>query len=285
MNKPALKKFATYAREKLTADITYKANLLGITNTDIKQPLPESTNNTQYLDYGGKDPYIITGKQINQRKQLAHKISEKAKLDGYKNAFKNIIEEVAYTWFNRIIAIRYMEVNDFLPDNIRILSSLSRKAEPDIVTTPFETNLSFTIIEKDLITTLKSDNNSDELFKILFIKQCNSLNNILPELFEKIDDYSEILLNISYTDKEGVIAHLVNDISEEDFTNAIQIIGWMYQFYNGAPKEETFANLSKNIKIQKENIPAATQLFTPAWIVKYMVENSLGRIWLDKNKK
>ncbi len=122
-------------------------------------------------------------------------------------------------------------------------------------------------------------NKLDELFRMLFIKQCNKLNELLPELFEKTNDYTEYLLNISFTDKDGIVAHLVTDIEEKDFTEAVEIIGWLYQYYNTEPKEQVFANLKKNIKITKDNIPAATQLFTPDWIVRYMVENSLGRLW------
>lgn len=188
------------------------------------------------------------------------------------------MEEVAYTWFNRLIAIRFMEVNDYLPSGIRILSSESKgKKEPDMVTTPFETDIEFSNSDRNIMQNLKDD----ELFRFLFIKQCNKLHEYLPELFEEINNYTEILLPISFTDEDGIVYHLVNDISEEDFKEQVQIIGWLYQYYNSEPKDKVFANLKKNIKISKENIPAATQLFTPDWIVRYMVENSLGRLWTD----
>ncbi len=192
------------------------------------------------------------------------------------------MESVAYTWFNRLIATRFMEVNDYLPSHIRVLSSESGKMEPDLVTTPFDVDLTFTDKEKQDIVQLKNENHLDECFRLLFIKQCNALNEILPTLFEKTADYTELLLNISVIDKEGVVSHLVNDIAEDDFNiekgGQVEIIGWLYQYYNTEPKNEAFA---KNGKITKEEIPAVTQLFTPDWIVRYMVENSLGRLWVE----
>jgi len=179
-----------------------------------------------------------------------------------------------------------MEVNDYLPSRIRVLSSENpAKKEPDFVTSPFDTDLEFTTAEQDEVLRLKDENKLDELFRMLFIKQCNKLHEILPELFEKTDDYTELLLNISFTDADGGVYHLVHDIPEDDFNvekeGQVEIIGWMYQYYNTEPKDETFALLKKNVKITKERIPAATQLFTPDWIVLYMVENSLGRLWVE----
>ena len=138
--------------------------------------------------------------------------------------------------------------------------------------------------EKDLIRDLKAKQKMDEAFQILFIKQCNELNKELPKLFEKTSggalDYTELLFNLSFTRTDGVLARLL-EIEEEDFKDQVQIIGWMYQYYNTEPKDDTFAKLKKNVKITKERIPAATQLFTPDWIVRYMVENSVGRIWIE----
>lgn len=286
MNKTAIKNFAIWARNKLIADISYKAGLLGITEKGIKSPLPQSTQTVQFFDIGTKEPNSIAGIEIQQRKKLVEEIERKAKQSDYTTAYMNVIEEVAYTWFNRLIAIRFMEVNDYLPTRIRVLSSdSSGKAEPDLVTHAMEANLDYSAYEKDRIIQLKHANKLDELFRILFIKQCNSLNTNLPELFEKTSDYMELLLNVSFTDKEGVIYHLVNDIDEDDFNvskeGQVEIIGWLYQYYNTEPKDETFALLKKNVKITKERIPAATQLFTPDWIVRYMVENSLGRLWVE----
>ena len=282
MNKTAIKNFAIWARNKLISDITYKAGLLGITARGIKDPLPQSTETVQFFDIGTREPSSITGVEVEQRRMLVEEIQGKTKDGKYAVAFHNVMEEVAYTWFNRLIAIRFMEVNDYLPTGTRVLSSVNEgKTEPDLVTHALEVDLDYSAFEKDRIAQLKYDNKLDELFRMLFIKQCNALNAILPELFERTNDYTELLLNISFTDKEDVVYHLVNDISEEDFSDAVQIIGWMYQYYNTEPKQEVFDALKKNVKITKEKIPAATQLFTPDWIVRYMVENSLGRLWLE----
>ncbi len=282
MNKTAIKNFAIWARNKLISEITYKASLVGISEKGISAPLPTSTDNIQFFDIGTGKPTEIANEEVKQRVALVSRIKDKEKTSDYKTAFQFVMEEVAYTWFNRLVAIRFMEVNEYLPSKIRVLSSeMQGKTEPDMVTTPFDTDMEFSAYETDRIMQLKDENKLDELFRMLFIKQCNKLNELLPELFEKTNDYTEYLLNISFTDKDGIVAHLVTDIEEKDFTEAVEIIGWLYQYYNTEPKEQVFANLKKNIKITKDNIPAATQLFTPDWIVRYMVENSLGRLWVE----
>ena len=285
MNKTAIKNFAIWARNKLIADIQYRAGLMGITAEGIKNALPQSTPNMEFYDIGTAEPYSITGEAIRQRQKLVEILRQKEKDSDYSTAYKYILEEVAYTWFNRLIAIRFMEVNDYLPSHIRVLSSESGKVEPDLVTTPFDAELDFTPDEQETILRLKTDNALDELFRLLFIKQCNALNEILPALFEKTSDYTEVLLNISVVDQEGVVYHLIHDIDEDDFNiekgGQVEIIGWLYQYYNTEPKDAAFALLKKNVKISKERIPAATQLFTPDWIVRYMVENSLGRLWVE----
>ena len=286
MNKATIKNFAIWARQKLISDITYKAGMLGVTEKGVAQPMQQSTSDLQFFDIGTKDYVEISGAEIMQRKALVSAIREKEKTTDYQIAFRSVIEEVAYTWFNRLIAIRFMEVNDYLPAHIRVLSSENQdKLEPDFVTNPFDTDLEFTPYEKDVILQMKEQNKLDELFRMLFIKQCNKLNENLPELFEQISDYTEILLTISFTDKDGVVYHLTHDIDEDDFNvtkeGQVEIIGWLYQYYNTEPKDEVFALLKKNVKITKERIPAATQLFTPDWIVRYMVENSLGRLWVE----
>lgn len=287
MNKTAIKNFAIWARNKLRADIILKAGLLGITDKDIANPLPQSTDDLQIFDIGTSQPVRLEGKTaIDQRKSLVAAI--RAKKLKHAEAFDAVIEEVAYTWFNRLIAVRFMEVNDYLPSRVRVLSSENpAKAEPDFVTNPFDTDLDFTEDEINLIDNLKDNNKSDELFQFLFIKQCNKLNEILPELFEKTNDYTELLLNVSFTDKDGVVYHLVHDISEDDFNiekqGQVEIIGWLYQYYNTEPKDKVFGRPSGQ-KIRKEDVPAATQLFTPDWIVRYMVENSLGRIAIHNLK-
>ena len=295
MNKTSIKNFAIWARNKLIADIQYRAGLMGITAEDIKPALPQSTAAMEFYDIGTAEPYAISGNAIRQRNKLVEIIRQKERDSDYPTAYKYILEEVAYTWFNRLIAIRFMEVNDYLPSHIRVLSSESGKVEPDLVTTPFDAGLTFSPAEEETILRLKTDNQMDELFRLLFVKQCNALSEILPALFEPTSDYTELLLNLSVVDQEGVIYHLVHDIDEDDFNvekgGQVEIIGWLYQYYNTEPKNAAFA---KNGKITKEEIPAVTQLFTPDWIVRYMVENSLGRtvinnlnydLWADSEKE
>ena len=282
MNKTAIKNFAIWARNKLIADVSYDARLIGITEDGIAKPLPQSFGGTQFFDIGTAEPYSISGEAVRQRDKLIEVIQQKEKDTDYKTAYQYVIEEVAYTWFNRLIAIRFMEVNDYLPSHIRVLSSESGKLEPDLVTTPFDAELPFTAEEEAQIFQLKQDNKLDEVFCILFLKQCNALNEILPALFEKTKNYTELLLSLSVIDQDGVVYHLIHDIPEDDFNiergGQVEIIGWLYQYYNTEPKAAAFA---KNGKITKEEIPAVTQLFTPDWIVRYMVENSLGRLWVE----
>lgn len=282
MNKTAIKNFAIWARNKLIADVSYDARLIGITEDGIAKPLPQSFGGTQFFDIGTAEPYSISGEAVRQRDKLIEVIQQKEKDTDYKTAYQYVIEEVAYTWFNRLIAIRFMEVNDYLPSHIRVLSSESGKLEPDLVTTPFDAELPFTAEEEAQIFQLKQDNKLDEVFRILFLKQCNALNEILPALFEKTKNYTELLLSLSVIDQDGVVYHLIHDILEDDFNiergGQVEIIGWLYQYYNTEPKAAAFA---KNGKITKEEIPAVTQLFTPDWIVRYMVENSLGRLWVE----
>ncbi len=311
MNKTAIKTFAIWARNKLITDIEYKAGLMGITEKGIAAALPQSTNEVQFFDIGTKDYASVRGDDIRQRNAFVSAIKSKEREVGYPAAFHFVVEKVAYTWFNRLVAIRFMEVNDYLPSRVRVLSSENEnKAEPDMVTKPFDTDMEFSSAEQDFIMQLKDENRLDELFRWLFIKQCFKLHEVLPLLFdsgkvsgERRNEYMELLLTISFTDKDGVLWHLVHDIKEWDFrilteedlerqkienipdeempAGQVEIIGWMYQYYNTEPKDQVFADLKKNIKISKDKIPAATQLFTPDWIVRYMVENSLGRLWVE----
>lgn len=298
MNKTAIRKFAEWAREKLIEDIKYKAGIVGITENGIAEKLPQSTSDTYFYDVGTKDYTKISGIEIKQRDALVKAIQTKERCyKSYQEAFENVIEEVAYTWFNRLIAIRFMEVNDYLPSGVCVLSSENKaKKEPDLVTTPFDTDLEFTSYEQDRIIQLKDDNKLDELFRMLFIKQCNKLHDVLPELFEKTDDYSELLLTISFTDPEGIIHHLINDIEDVDFRindemytddgkikadGQVEIIGWLYQYYI-SKKHDEIVNIYKGT-VKKADIPAATQLFTTDWVVRYMVDNSLGRYWIERN--
>lgn len=288
MNKTAIKNFAIWARRKLIADITYKAGLIGISEKGIASPLPQSKKDLQFFDIGTKSYAEVSGKEVSQRDALVSAIKCREKTSDYKTAFRSVIEEVAYTWFNRLIAVRFMEVNDYLPSRVRVLSSETpKKNEPDFVTTPFDMDLDFSSYERDRVMQLKDENKLDELFRMLFIKQCNKLNEILPELFEKTADYSELLLTISFTDKDGVVYHLTHDISEDDFNvskeGQVEIIGWMYQYYI-SEKHDEIINIYKGT-IKKDDIPAATQLFTTDWVVRYMVDNSLGRYWVERNSE
>ena len=298
MNKTAIRKFAEWAREKLIEDIKYKAGTVGITENGIAEKLPQSTSDTYFYDVGTKDYTKISGVEIKQRDALVKAIQTRERsYKNYQEALENVIEEVAYTWFNRLIAIRFMEVNDYLPSGVRVLSSENKaKKEPDLVTTPFDTDLEFTSYEQDRIIQLKDDNKLDGLFRMLFIKQCNRLHDILPELFEKTDDYSELLLTIKFTDPDGIIHHLINDIEDVDFRindemytddgkikadGQVEIIGWLYQYYI-SKKHDEIVNIYKGT-VKKADIPAATQLFTTDWVVRYMVDNSLGRYWIERN--
>lgn len=289
MDKTAIKNYAIWARTKLIEDIKYKASLLGITEKVVADALPQSTTQEQYFDIGTREPYAIRGVQIAQRRSLAEAIKKKAQESDYLTAYNSIIEEVAYTWFNRFIAVRFMEVNDYLPCKIRVLSAVDGRQEPDIVQNPFDAKLDYTSAEEELISQHQMNNEGDKLFNMLFVKVCNDLSKVLPQLFEAEQDYTELLLNISYTDQDGLIYKLVHDIPEDNFdVNAVdeegkpvgqvEIIGWLYQSYIAEPKDKLI-NARKQYK--DADIPFVTQLFTSDWIVKYMVENTLGRLWIN----
>ncbi len=285
MDKNAIKKFAVWARKKLLEDIKYQASLLGITEKGIAKALPQSTAQEEYYDIGTKNPYVIKAKQIAQRQSLVDTINGKAQEADYQTAYNHIIEEVAYTWFNRLIAVRFMEVNDYLPCKIRVLSAADGRQEPDIVQNPFDARLDFTEQETAAIVQLQNDHEYNKLFQYLFIKVCNDLSNPLPQLFEHEDDYTELLLNISYIDEDGLVYKLVHDIAEDDFNvssddGQVEIIGWLYQYYI-SEKHDEIINIYKGT-VKADDIPAATQLFTTDWVVKYMVDNSLGRYYLER---
>lgn len=290
MNKNAIKKFAIEARKKLIDSVTDKAGMLGITEKSCSEPITKGADFEVYQTVAGTE-VTLNKRQCEQRRRLVSQIESRG--------FEAVIEEVAYTWFNRICAIRFMEVNDYLPNRVRVLSSEKEgKMEPDLVTQAPDVDLDLTVQEKEEIINWKmsgASEDTDKMFGKLFLKQCHQLHDILPGLFEADSDYMELLFGISYTNKDDVIYMLVNPetgIPEADFnvstldeegnlTGQVEIIGWLYQYYNTELKDDTFAKLKKNVKITKERIPAATQLFTPDWIVRYMVENSVGRIWIE----
>ena len=282
MNKNAIKKFAIDARNKLIASVTDKAGMLGITPDNCSEAITKGADFEVYKTAAGTE-VTLNKKQCEQRRKLVDQI--------HARGFEAVVEEVAYTWFNRICAIRFMEVNDYMyPVRIRVLSSEKEgKNEPDVVTMVPDIDWDFTDKEREEIIDAKMNNRLDDLFRMLFIKQCNLLHEVLPGLFEETEDYTEMLLNISFTNEDDVIRMLVDGIDEKDFNIAtvdedgkaagqVEIIGWLYQYYNTEPKNKAFA---KKAKITKEEVPAVTQLFTPDWIVRYMVENSLGRMWVE----
>lgn len=282
MNKNAIKKFAIDARNKLIASVTDKAGMLGITPDNCSEAITKGADFEVYKTAAGTE-VTLNKKQCEQRRKLVDQI--------HARGFEAVVEEVAYTWFNRICAIRFMEVNDYMyPVRIRVLSSEKEgKNEPDVVTMAPEIDWDFTDKEREEIIDAKMNSRLDDLFRMLFIKQCNLLHEVLPGLFEETEDYTEMLLNISFTNEDDVIRMLVDSIDEKDFNittvdedgkvaGQVEIIGWLYQYYNTEPKNKAFA---KKTKITKEEVPAVTQLFTPDWIVRYMVENSLGRMWVE----
>ena len=260
MDKNAIKKFAVWARTELIARVSLKGVEYGITEDNIEDANADSV--------GGK---VLTADEKKQRQALIAEINDKG--------YKQVMEEVAYTWFNRFSALRFMEVNGYLPSHVRVFTDEENNFKPQIITEAIHLDLDGLDMEK--VYKLKDAEKTEELYKYLLIVQCNALNKILPGMFQKIADYTELLLPDNLLREGSVIQQMIELIPEDDWKDAVQIIGWLYQYYNSEKKDDVFAALKKNVKITKENIPAATQLFTPDWIVRYMVENSLGRLWLE----
>ena len=260
MDKNAIKKFAVWARRELIERVSQKAMQYGIEKDNIIDAAADSINGT-----------VLTDVQKNQRRALISQINHKG--------FEEVMEEVAYTWFNRFIALRFMEVNGYLPTRVRVFTDEENNFKPQIIDEALHLDLDG--LDMDRVYELKNANQTEELYKSLLITQCNALNSILPGMFQRISDYTELLLPDNLLREGSVIEQMISLIPEEDWQDAVQIIGWLYQYYNAEKKDEVFAALKKNVKITKENIPAATQLFTPDWIVRYMVENSLGRLWVE----
>ena len=260
MDKNAIKKFAVWARTELIARVSLKGVEYGITEDNIEDANADSV--------GGK---VLTADEKKQRQALISEIKDKG--------YKQVMEEDAYTWFNRFSALRFMEVNGYLPSHVRVFTDEENNFKPQIIAEAIHLDLDGLNMEK--VYELKEAEKTEELYKYLLIVQCNALNKILPGMFQKIADYTELLLPDNLLREGSVIQQMIELIPEDDWKDAVQIIGWLYQYYNSEKKDDVFAALKKNVKITKENIPAATQLFTPDWIVRYMVENSLGRLWLE----
>lgn len=270
MDKGKIKSFAIWARRRLIESVSDKASKIGIFENEIKDVVAVQGG----FKIVGSEEILPLSKE--HRDALVSQIKDKG--------FEQVMEEVAYTWFNRFMGLRYMEVNEYLPSGIRILSSeVEGKSEPDVLSKVSEIIDELELNGEEMYSLLDSGKNQDreKAYRIILVKQCNELGKIIPQMFEKISDYTELLLPDNLLEEGSVIRRMVSDIEEEDWKEEVEIIGWMYQYYISEKKDEVFAALKKNVKITKENIPAATQLFTPKWIVKYMVENSLGRLWLE----
>ena len=260
MNKNAIQKFAIWARNELIAQVSQRAYQYGIDESGFGDASADALNGR-----------LLTAEEKSQRQELIKQIKEKG--------YKQVMEEVAYTWFNRFIALRFMEVNNYLPSHIRVFSDASGAFKPEILNDVLHLDLPG--LDSGKVAEYIESNDTEALYRYLLLTQCNALNSALPVMFERMGGYTEMLLPNNILRQDSVLGHMVSDIPEEDWQDAVQIIGWLYQYYNTELKDDTFAQLKKNVKITKERIPAATQLFTPDWIVRYMVENSLGRLWLD----
>ena len=263
MNKGAIQRFAIWARNELIAQVSQRAYQYGITK--------EGCGEANAVTVGGR---ALTGDEQKQRKELVDQIRSKG--------YTQVMEEVAYTWFNRFIALRFMEVNNYLPSHIRVFSDSTGAFKPEILSDVLHLDLPG--LNREKVAEYIESNDTEGLYRYLLLTQCNALNEPLPRMFEKMGGYTELLLPNNILKHDSVLGHMVADIPEADWTDQVQIIGWLYQYYNSELKDDTFALLKKNVKITKERIPSATQLFTPDWIVRYMVENSLGRIYVDKRK-
>ena len=263
MNKGAIQRFAIWARNELIAQVSQRAYQYGITK--------EGCGEANAVTVGGR---ALTGDEQKQRKELVDQIRSKG--------YTQVMEEVAYTWFNRFIALRFMEVNNYLPSHIRVFSDSTGAFKPEILSDVL--HLELPGLNREKVAEYIESNDTEGLYRYLLLTQCNALNEALPRMFEEMGGYTELLLPNNILKQDSVLGHMVADIPEEDWQDAVQIIGWLYQYYNTELKDDTFALLKKNVKITKERIPSATQLFTPDWIVRYMVENSLGRIYVDKRK-
>ena len=256
MNKNAIKNYAVWARTELMKQVAQKAYEYGVTESSLPN---YNTDN-------------VNGRLLSsiEKKQLNELITEVK-----KNGYDHVVEEVAYTWFNRFIALRYMEVNNYLPQRIRVFTNDSNEFKPDLLTDAIHVELDG--LDKQKVFDYIEENKQEELYKYLLLTLCNDMNQYLPDMFTSIKDYKTLLFPDNLLKEDSVLAKLITDIDEDSWTNQVQIIGWLYQYYNSELKDIVM----KKKNYTKDDIPAATQLFTPDWIVRYMTENSLGRLWLD----
>ena len=262
MDKKSIIEFSDTLREKLTQETKARAAFYGILADSI-----------QDVDEEHEDSIVIGGKVFNikikhQREELVRAVREKG--------YEQIIDEVTYTWFNRFVALKFMEVNGYLPSKV-FSSNEPGKTEPDILSKALK--LEIPGIDRDTVIELKSEGKDEELYRYLILHLCNYLNEIMPFLFETIEDYTELLFPDKLLHTDSILRDL-NDIIAEDDWKEVEVIGWIYQDYVTPRKKKVSEDLKKKIKISKENIPAATQFFTPRYIVRYLVENSLGHLWM-----
>lgn len=261
MNKNALKSYAVWARQKLINDVAQKAFEYAITKDGFGEENAKAIGER-----------ALSNDEVKQRSELVNQI----KLKG----FEQVMEEVAYTWFNRFIALRYMEVNGFLPSRIRVFTNENNEFKPEILKEAI--NIDFECIDKSKVFELIDSNDTDALYKYLIISQCNDLGKLLPGMFEKIANYTELLFPDNLLRPDSVIGKMISDIDENDWGEQVEILGWLYQYYI-SEKHSSIIDIKGGKAIKKEDVPAATQLFTTHWVVQYMVDNSLGRYWIERN--
>lgn len=288
MDKLKIKHFAVESRQQLVRDVRQVLANYGIDKYGIKKELNISTTNVKYYT---NENFPLRGDKITWRKNIVT-LLERDKNKDWDSKLDEFIEEVAYTWFNRIIAIRFMEINDYLPSHTRVLSSEEGRLDPDIITHAMEIEDylgGYTNDEKKMISnalTNHNPNEMDEVFKMLFIKQTDMLSSMLPGLFEKTSEYLKLLFTPRYN--HGIIKKLVDEIPEEYFdvsaSGQVSIIGWLYQYYISELHDQV-VNIANKKEVEKDDIPAATQLFTTDWVVRYMVDNSLGKYYLERHPK
>lgn len=275
MDKNVLKKFAIESRQELMEKVANKIN-----RYFVDEEFNVNQNGEVYVLVNDKHTLRLTKSEYENRQLLVKRIKE--------ITLEQVIEEAAYTWFNRIIAIRYMEIHDYLPltkDNqslgVRVLSSKDNTPDPEIMKISNLINPDLDIeFNKEYYGTIQDNN---KRFEYILLLICKKLGKVIPQVFDGVTDYIDILIPDNLLNDSGYITKLLNDVSEDNFEK-VEIIGWLYQYYISEKKDKVFADLKKNIKINKENIPSATQIFTPNWIVKYMVENTVGRYTTDKFK-